>query len=88
MCKQFKENRGMMLDLIYELDEFTEDDIQTAFLKRSNNEFFITDYFTTTKDFLFSLCEKGILKFDGRKFKVIPPERRISYRMHFLGILV
>lgn len=88
MCKKFEENRRIMMNLVYELNEFTEEEIKKEFFERSHSDLFITDYFTTVKDFLFSLCEDDILKYDGKKFEVIPPERRMTYRMHMLGIMV
>ena len=80
-----KKGGADFINLIYELNEFSEKDIIEQYI--SNNDNGITSNFGKLKDYLYNLCDIGTLKYDGESFKVIPPTERLSYRKFITRVL-
>jgi len=74
-----------LINLIYELKEFSEKDIIDQYIYQNNNS--ITSNLSKLKDYLYILCDIGTLKYDGDYFKVIPPTERLSYRKFITRVL-
>lgn len=77
MCKLFDLNRENLIKLIYELESFTEEEIRE---KLGDYEGLIGDSLTV-EDFLFSLCETGLLSYDGFTFRLVPEEHQINHQL-------
>lgn len=73
------------INLIYELDEFSERDIIQLYISKNKG---INYNIGKLRDYLYNLCDIGTLKYNGAFFKVIPTTERLSYRKFFTRVVV
>jgi hypothetical protein len=74
MTKLFYENREKLINLIYEMNEFTLTEIEERF----NFQGGLIGDCLIVREFITSLCVAGLLKNNGFTFKVIPEDQQIS----------
>ncbi|MEN6565602.1 MAG: hypothetical protein ABFC57_04820 [Veillonellales bacterium] len=82
MSVQILDRREEIVNLVYQMKEFSVDEIISKFKKENER---VNDI-PTLKDYLFTLCELGTLQYNGDTYRVIPSEERLSYRRYAFRI--
>lgn len=85
MCKRFDRNKENFVDLVYEMKEFSEQQITQIFIKE-NNEIIIDEH-ASIRDVLDNLKEIGSLRFDGLLYRVVPDVERLSFNPFSFHVL-
>ncbi|MBT2740722.1 hypothetical protein [Bacillus sp. ISL-77] len=80
MCKLFENYREELISLVYKLEEFSEKGITQEFLRGKRSDVIIGEMLTV-KEYLLSLCELGVLSYDGITFKVVPEDQQINHQL-------
>lgn len=70
MTKKFDENRKALADLIYQLGEFSYDELLTEFKNRNNGDVAI-DLFQTVKEYLEELVDIGRLRLLHGRYAIV-----------------
>lgn len=78
MCDRFTRNREKLVDLVYDLRTFGEQEIVEVFKKQQNGDIVI-DGSQTVKQYLRDLREQGALQYDHGKYS-IPGVRHMTAR--------
>lgn len=78
MNVQFLDRREEIVDLVYQMKEFSVDEIISKFTMGNER---VNDV-VTLKDYLYTLCDLGTLQYNGYTYRVIPSEERLSYRRY------
>lgn len=76
MCKLFKDNRENILTLIYDLKEFSAEELND----RITNDGLIGDALNIN-EFLLNLCNLGLLKNNRYSYKLIPEEDQVGNQL-------
>jgi hypothetical protein len=69
MCREYDKNREKLSDLIFELQEFTEEQLKQAFNQRCQGNAKI-GRLQTVRGYLGDLCEFGALRFEAGRYYV------------------
>lgn len=74
MCKRFETNKEIFVNLVYELNEFSEKQITENFYELKKE--LIIDEHESIKEVLEDLREIGSIRFDGNKYSVVSSDKR------------
>lgn len=86
MCQRFDRNKEIFVALVYEMREFSEQQITQTFFKENND--IIIDEHASIRDVLDNLKEIGSIRFDGFLYKVVPDVERLSFNPFSFHVLV
>lgn len=85
MCRRFDQNKERFIDLVYELNEFSEKEITKTFFE-INREIIIDEH-ASIRDVLDNLREIGSLEYDGTKYCVVSEDKRLRFNPFSFHVL-